>query len=455
MQFRLAVLILLILALVGGPAFAQQQQQVILISIDGFRPDFYLDDAWPAPILQHMAEHGAHAEAVRGVFPSVTYPSHTTIITGRTPAAHGIYYNAPFEPEGATGRWYWEYGSIKTPTLFSLSREAGLTSAAIAWPVTVDAPIDYNLPEVWSLNENEERLSPLREEAMPAGFLEEIETHATGKITSTNYGNEGYFAREQRFAAAASYIFETYQPDLLAVHLLSVDHFQHTDGREGYMPRRAVSAVDAAIGQILETVERLGKMETTTFIITGDHGFVDIHSSLAPNVLLKQHGFIGEEGEAWKAKFHTSGAAAFLHVNDARDTESVAQVRELLNALPANQRKLFRIVEKDELVTVGADPSVELAIAPTEGIGMSSRTGGALVGSASGGTHGFFPDGDHIQTGFIAFAGRAKKGTVVKQMELTDIAPLIAEILGLEFTESDGLTYPGILSTTASGAAGK
>ncbi len=454
MQLRLSVLFTFLLAIIVNPVTAQQEQ-VILISIDGFRPDFYLDEAWPAPVLQHMAEYGAHAQAVRGVFPSVTYPSHTTVISGRTPADHGIYYNAPFEPQGATGRWYWEYDSIKTPTLFSLSREAGLTTAAIAWPVTVDAPIDYNLPEVWSLDENEERLAPIREEATPAGFLEEIETHATGKITSTNYGNEGYFAREQRFAAAASYIFEAYHPDLLAVHLLSVDHFQHTDGREGYMPRRAVSAVDAAIGQILETVERLGKLETTTFIITGDHGFVDIHSTLAPNVLLKENGLIGENDETWTAKFHTSGAAAFLQVNDPRDTESPGRVRELLNALPANQRKLFRIVEQEELTSVGADPGVLLAIAPEEGIGMTSRADGQLVGAASGGTHGFFPDGDNIQTGFIAFAGQAKGGTVVKQMELTDIAPLIAEILGLEFLESDGLIYPGILKSTVKGAAGK
>ncbi|PPK87162.1 putative AlkP superfamily pyrophosphatase or phosphodiesterase [Neolewinella xylanilytica] len=448
MKLPLKTLLTLAVALLCGTAIAQQQQ-VILISIDGFRPDFYLDEAWPAPILQHMAENGAHAQAVKGVFPSVTYPSHTTIISGATPAEHGIYYNAPFEPDGATGRWYWEYDSIQTPTLFSLNREAGLTSAAISWPVTVGAPIDYNIPEVWSLDENEERLAPIRTNATPAGFLEEIETHATGKITSTNFGNDGYFAREQRFAAAASYIYETYNPDLLAVHLISVDHFQHTDGREGYMPKRAVSAVDAAIGQILETVERLGKLETTTFIITGDHGFVDIHSTLAPNVLLKENDLIGEEGAAWTAKFHTSGAAAFLHLNDPEDTESVDRVRQLLSELPESQQQLFRIVERDELATVGADPHAVLAIAPEEGISLSSRVDGPLLGAGSGGTHGFFPEHANIHTGFIAYGGKAEERTVLKQMNLTDIAPVIAEILGFSFTDAQGILYPGILRAEA------
>ncbi len=444
MHLSLRVLFAFLCSFLGGAALAQQQQ-VILISIDGFRPDFYLDEAWPAPILQHMASHGAHAQAVKGVFPSVTYPSHTTIISGRTPAAHGIYYNTPFEPEGATGRWFWEYNSIQTPTLFSLGRAAGLTTAAISWPVTVGAPIDYNLPEIWSIAEGEERLAPIRENATPEGFLEEIETHATGKITSTNFGNDGYFAREQRFAAAASYIFEQYNPDLLAVHLISVDHFQHTDGREGYMPQRAVSAVDAAIGQILETVERLGKLATTTFIITGDHGFVDIHTTLAPNVLLRQNGLIGEAGQSWKAIFHTSGAAAFLHLKDPQDTASVDRVRQLLDTLPTSQRKLFRIVEKEELATVGADPLAVLAIAPEVGISMTSRAEGALLGAGSGGMHGFFPEHENIYTGFIAYGGRATGNTVLKQMDLTDIAPIIAEILGLQITGGDGIAYPGVL----------
>ncbi|WP_315821280.1 alkaline phosphatase family protein [Paraflavitalea speifideaquila] len=54
---------------------------------------------------------------MNSVFPSVTYPNHTTIITGQPPAQHGIYYNAPFEPNGASGQWYFHYTAIKVPTL--------------------------------------------------------------------------------------------------------------------------------------------------------------------------------------------------------------------------------------------------------------------------------------------------------------------------------------------------
>ncbi len=84
----------------------------------------YLELLPPAPLIQQMAQEGVQARAVRGVFPSVTYPSHTTLITGAVPERHGIYYNTPFEPEGQTGRWYWHTSAIRVPTLWDAVREA-------------------------------------------------------------------------------------------------------------------------------------------------------------------------------------------------------------------------------------------------------------------------------------------------------------------------------------------
>ncbi len=123
-------------------------EHVVLLSIDGLRPEMVLDASWAAPLLQQMAREGAHAGKVYGVFPSVTYPTHTTIVTGALPARHGIYYNSPFEPGGETGRWYWEASSIRVPTLWTAARAAGLTTAAVSWPVTVGADLDWNVAEI-------------------------------------------------------------------------------------------------------------------------------------------------------------------------------------------------------------------------------------------------------------------------------------------------------------------
>jgi predicted AlkP superfamily pyrophosphatase or phosphodiesterase len=161
--------LLLALSALGQPA-----KHVVLISIDGLRPDFYLDRSWNAPNLRRMMEDGVYAPAVRSVVPSVTYPSHTTIVTGALPARHGIYYNAP--KDSTRDQWYWEESYIQTSTLWDAVKNAKLTSSAIMWPVTVGAPIDYNFPVRRPHKEEEgDQLSITIPLVTPPGLLNEIE----------------------------------------------------------------------------------------------------------------------------------------------------------------------------------------------------------------------------------------------------------------------------------------
>src|SRR5580658_889840 len=87
---------LAICILVSGPALAQTHQPVLMISVDGMRPD-YVTDAdshhLKVPNLRRVLAEGAHSSGVNGVLPTVTYPSHTTLVTGVWPAEHGILNN--------------------------------------------------------------------------------------------------------------------------------------------------------------------------------------------------------------------------------------------------------------------------------------------------------------------------------------------------------------------------
>jgi len=213
----------------GTGARGRAADHVVLISVDGFRPEFYLDERWPAPMLQRMAREGAHARAVRGVMPTVTYPSHTTLVTGAVPARHGILYNQPFEAGGQSGRWYVEHDSIRVPTLWDAVRAAGGTTAAISWPVTVGAPIDWNVPEFWSVRGREGELTgaaahaaALRSRVTPPGLLEEIEAAALGRFPDFYWGRNR--SREDAVGAMAGYLIERYRPNLLLVHLNQTDY---------------------------------------------------------------------------------------------------------------------------------------------------------------------------------------------------------------------------------------
>ena len=435
------------LALTSSQLFAQASKHVIIISIDGLRPDFYREDKWPTPTLHKLVAGGTSADGVRGVFPTVTYPSHTAIITGAMPMKHGIYYNLPFEPQGSTGKWYWETSSIKVPTIWEAAGKAGLKTASVYWPVSVGAKIDYNIPEIFSLDKSVERTSPQRTLATPAGLFEEIEQNATGKLNDEKLSSD-FSSADENGSRMVAYLIKKYKPNLLTFHVFAVDHAEHAEGRDGEHVRLAIAGADHAVNNILEAIDQAGIKDSTTVLVVGDHGFVDIHTNVAPNVWLTQAGlYTKTDGKVtWKAQFHPSGGSAFLMLKDPKDQKTLAQVRAILAALPESQKKMFRVVERPELDKIGADPNVPLALAFVEGVAATGANTGDVVRPGKGGTHGFFPDFKNIQTGFIAYGAGVRKGGVIPLMGLEDIAPIVAKLLGFPFNAPDGVLYPGVLT---------
>jgi hypothetical protein len=428
-------------------------EHVILISVDGLRPEFYLEERWPAPQMQRMAREGVRARAVRGVTPTVTYPSHTTMVTGARPARHGILNNRPFEPGGPSGRWKVESERIQVPTLWDAAGAAGLTSAGISWPVSVGAPIDWNIPEFWSVSGREGELTgpaahtaALRSQVNPPGLLEEIEAEALGPFPDFYWGRN--LSREDAVGAMAGHLIERYRPNLLLVHLTQTDWHQHAFGREHDEVRLAVATVDRAIARMVDAATRGGILERTAFVITGDHGFVDVNTQLRPNVWLVEAGLHEDRPDRgeWRAAFHPGGGSAFLRLRDPGDEAALREVRRLLETLPAGVRSLFRIVERDELDALGADPHSPLALAAVPGVIFGVETAGPAVGPASGGAHGYFPEFPDIHTGFVAWGAGVSQGREIPLMGLEDVAPVVSALLNLGLEAPDGVLRPGILA---------
>ena len=123
----------------------QAAQPLVVISVDGL-DNRYLAQAdkfgLKIPTLRKLMQEGQYSQGVIGVVPTITWPSHTTIITGTDPVTHGILSN--WRPPGDR---FLDYSQIKVPTLIGADHNTGLTIATITWPVTVNAPVDWNLPE--------------------------------------------------------------------------------------------------------------------------------------------------------------------------------------------------------------------------------------------------------------------------------------------------------------------
>ncbi|HTN20493.1 MAG TPA: ectonucleotide pyrophosphatase/phosphodiesterase [Pelobium sp.] len=429
-------LLLLVSAFLTLQLYAQETKHVLLISIDGLRPEFYLEKGWDTPNMRNLMETGVYANGINSIFPSVTYPSHTTIITGAYPASHGVFYNAP---RGApNGRWYWESSLIKTKTLWDACKEAGLTTGSVMWPVTVGAPITWNFPvKRADADDKSDQLSVTKPLVTPTNLIDEM---LNSGVISGNDDEFKYPKIDHTIGDMSAFILSKHKPNLMAVHFVGADHYQHTNGRESKQAHNAVALIDKEIGRLLTVLENEKMRANTTIIITGDHGFADDEKAFSPNVLLAKMNLL--ENKTAQAKFITPGGSAFLYVKDKKVVPSIVK---MLNELPEDQ-KVFKIIDRKQLDAIGADPSASLALAFNKGvIGKPGNKGELLVDIKGGGNHGYFPDFNEIKTGFIINGAGVASHKEVFGLGIKDIAPLITDILELPFKAKDGKLFPNIL----------
>lgn len=416
-------------------SFAQgKAKYVVLITIDGLRPEFYLDERWGMPNLRHMMEHGVAAKGVVPVYPSVTYVNHTSMITGVVPARHGIYYNGPFDVNGKS-KWYWYYDAIKVKTVFNVMQEAKQKTASILWPVTVNAPIDYNIPPI--VDPVTKDRTKAAKYVRPLYLWTEIQDGATGKLKPEDWDLSDHEIKwDQNISRAAAYMIEKYRPNFFAIHFVTADHSQHLHGLDDYLTKAAITGIDNGLRNIMEAVKRAGIADSTAIIITGDHGFENVYRRFNPNVLLKSNKLFNHEHD-WKAAFYASGGSSFLYLKDKNDAQTLKQVKQLLADLPDSVKQYFRVIDKEMLKDVGSDPLAAIALSGMKGTTVGNSIKGQLLENFKSvkGQHGFFPDNANMFTGFVGYGAGFKKGVMVQQMKLLDIAPIIATLTNSNFPE--------------------
>ena len=426
---QLAILLLTWFAL---SAHAQQPRYVILITIDGLRAEMIDDPLMPSPFLKMMSRDGLRIGSVAGVPPAATYPSHTTIVTGEVPARHRVFYNRPFLWNKDTARIsYWYADSIAVPTIWQRAHEAGMTTASLFWPVSTGSPyIDYNVPEFWSLDYSCDQMEYIKPSCTPRGILDELEQHACGKLDTITY-QAGSLQRDGRTAAMANYLMNHYQPRLMTIHLITTDYSQHDLGTHpNQRLLQDVASADHAVGTILENLRLTHRMDSTVVLVMGDHGFCDYSLTLSPNVWLTRDRLLSERpGGEWKACFYGGGNTSFLYLRKGNDKRTLRRIRRMLEDLPEAERRLFRVVEKEELTAKGADPAAVLALEPVVGVAVTNDRTGEVVTQRTGGTHGFISGQD--ATTLIAY-GCGIAPSHQDTIRQTAIAPWVLRMLNIQ-----------------------
>jgi predicted AlkP superfamily pyrophosphatase or phosphodiesterase len=413
---------------------------VVMITLDGMRPEFYLpsDLSVGTQTLSNLMQQGSYAKGAYPPYPSFTYPGHTTMVTGDFPARHGITANEVFDPLATEPRWFWYASDIQVPTIWDAAHDAGLTVGAVSWPVSAGSKsIDWDFPEFPTTASG---FKQFREYTSP-GLLAEIEAVA-GPITNAGQLATGKW--DDLIAATAIDIIRQHRPNLLLVHFIESDHAQHLGGRSNPNLPDILHKLDGHVHDIIEATKKAGIYERTTFIVLGDHGFADIHRTVAPNVLLAQNGLITLENAKvtdWKAFTQHTGGSAAVYVKDPKDAATLKKVHALLqeHAADSSSNHLYQIIEKDELVKLGGPRNAAFYLEGELGVMFSGAvTGGFLRPATLQGNHGYLPTKPGLQTGFIAAGRGVKKGVVLDNTRLVDVAPTIAQLLGVKLENTDG-----------------
>jgi predicted AlkP superfamily pyrophosphatase or phosphodiesterase len=428
-SIRASLAFLLALVVLIPANAANDLPRVILISIDGLMPSTYTT-ASPAriPTLRRLLSQGVHADGVLGVMPSVTYPSHTTLITGVVPAVHGVYDNRILDPEGRSREaWYWYASDIQVPTLPQAARSRGLRAAAISWPATIGMDVDYLVPEFWRSN-HPESLKLLKALSWPRDLIEAAE------ITQ---GSPFAWPHTDRHRTdIARFLIRTHQPHVLLLHLLELDGIQHELGPETPQSLETLERLDGYVGEILDTLKTSGLADRTTVAVVSDHGFLGFDRQVQPNAAFKREGLItvNESGAitAWQAYYHSSGGSGFVFLKDPRDAALEARVADILRKLQADPANGIRKVwNAKELVAMGARPDASFALDVVDGFYSGQAHNALVVPSTSKGGHGYDPARPGLQSSFIAAGPAIERRGTVGRIRMTQVAPTLARILGV------------------------
>jgi predicted AlkP superfamily pyrophosphatase or phosphodiesterase len=418
----------------AAPDATPGQRHLVLVSIDALRPEFYLDDAAPAPTLRALRREGSHARAAEPVFPSVTYPNHATLVTGMRPARHGVLFNLKFTPMAPRNPWYEEAADLRTSPLWEWARAAQLTTAAVSWPSTVGARIDLLLPER-DYYLRPDPLDVLRAAVSP-GLFERLGVSPSAELFRD-------VARWDAFLTeTAAAMLRVARPHLLLLHLVQLDYYQHREGREGPSVRPALARVDHHLATLRQALVEAGIADRTSLIVTGDHGFQDVDALVLPNELLVRAGLRGcPLDREWRATIHVAGGAAAVFVNPPGDVDAAARAEAALRA----GAERFRVISRAELDDLGAMTGAVLGLEAVPGSSIGSACGRGLTATGEGGTHGFLPTRPSMSTGFIAAGPGVRAGVALDRIRLVDVAPTAARLLGLEPRPAEGRELREIL----------
>lgn len=428
----------------------RDRNRVVVVSLDAVgRKD--MDYLLSLPNFSKIVNEGAFCDNVCSVYPSLTYPAHATIVTGKTPDHHRVVSNTLLQPGRKTPDWMYKRKYIKGVTLMDLAKKKGYKVGTLLWPVTGGGNIDYNLPEVMVTRKHQSQLMACLLNGSPK-YLYELNS----KFGHLRKGIAQPYL-DDFLMECTRYTLEKYDPDIFFIHFTDVDTNRHNFGADAPEITEALKRHDERLGKLMKWLSDTRPEETTSLVVLGDHCQIDASRIVYINKLFADKGYITLDGDRvvdYKAIAKSCDGSAYVYLNDKKpvDYEFLEELTDTLNSMKADgELGIEEIFTSEEAKEMGADSNCFAMIEAKRGYYFLEETK-VLTESVFEtknhkmlAIHGCLNTKEENYTFFAATGRGIKKGARVEAMHLWDEGPTIAKLMGSHIPGADGRVITEIL----------
>jgi predicted AlkP superfamily pyrophosphatase or phosphodiesterase len=439
----------------ASPLSAAEVKHVVLVSVDGLAASYLDDPNADLPTLRRLRMIGASADGMITSFPSVTWPSHTSLITGTRPRTHGVLANTVYDRRSRQPVIYigdpvlTKEQTVHVPTLYDAAHAAGLKTAAVIWPATNGAKsLDWMIPDAARAELHRQYTTP--------GLVAELGAAGIDISQLGTWGWQKQYAlrRDPLYAQAAAFLIEKKHVNLLLVHLISADGIQHVFGPQTPPAYQAVAFEDRCVKTIWDAIQKSPDAASTTLFVVSDHGFAPYDKLIRPNVILARLGLIQTDRSgnvlrrgAWSV---TTGGSAFVYLFDKEAQARSSEIKAALQKLEA----VDSVIEPAQFEKLGLprpedNPEMaQLVLTTRPGFEFDDATAGEPIADAGGhkGAHGHRSEPAFMHATFIACGAGIRAGARLKSIENIDVAPTIACLLRITLPSAEGRVVKELLS---------
>lgn len=394
------------------------------------------------PNFQRLKDKISVVENIKEIYPTLTYPIHTTMITGKTPSEHGIFHNQKSDPLAQDfnimgENWYWEKENVKCETLIDRAINQNKKVATFCWPVTAGDTRGINVPEIWPIRgDNSKTFELYSKNCSKYAFDKYYEDYLQYFDWKNNEDMVSYLPE------LAIDCLKTDNPDILLCHLILLDHIRHGFGNQNVLIEEVLRIMDITVGRFIDATKISGEYENTNFVILGDHGQIDIERFFGLNILFEEYGLIklgaDEKPAEYDAYAFSSGFSCNVILKDSKDEARIYDIlKEIKSKYPDYIEKIY--TKEEVLEQEGLAGNFSFVIEGTKGTVFDLRYVGDVVienNTKYKATHGHHPEkGD--KPALIAFGKDVISGKKINSAHMLDIYPTLLKLAKMETNETD------------------